>query len=54
MNNDLYFKNKYYKYKMKYHKLKQSGGKFPIYPIDDKKIYYIKNVETGLYLRKIN
>lgn len=52
MNNDLYFKNKYYKYKIKYHKLKQSGGMFPVSDIDDTKKYYIKNVETGLYLRK--
>ena len=51
MDNDLYFKNKYYKYKMKYHKLKQSGGMFPLHTIDEGKTYYIKNVETGTYLR---
>ena len=52
MTNDLNFKNKYFKYKLKYYKLKQLGGVFPNYQdIVPGKMYYIKNVETELYLR---
>lgn len=53
MTSDLNFKNKYFKYKLKYYKLKQLGGMFPVVDdyINPQKLYYIKNVETKSYLR---